>query len=96
MKIVNTQGEILLAAADSNLVGEELREGKLHLKVVSDFYGEISVSEETFVSSLGICTIANLVGKNVVKIAIENDFVDEENVLYIQGIPYAQYAKIVE
>lgn len=96
MKIVQTQGEILLAAADSELVGKELREGKLHLKVARDFYGDVEVSIDTFLSSLGICTIANLVGKKVVGLAIESDFVDEENVLYIHGIPYAQYAKIIE
>lgn len=96
MKMTHTQGEILLAAADSELIDHELREGKLHLKVISQFYGETSVSEETFLSSMALCTIANLVGKHVVEIAIRNEFIDPENIIFIDGVPHAQFAKLVE
>lgn len=92
MNLVHSQGETLLAAADARLVGTELREGVLHLKVISEFYGSVSVSEETFLSSMKMCTIANLVGERVVKIAIMEGYVDEENVIYIQGVPHAQFA----
>lgn len=96
MKMVHTQGEIVLAAADSNLINRDLRDGKLHLKVIPQFYGETSVSEETFLSSMALCTIANLVGRNVVELAIKNEFIDPENVIYIAGVPHAQFAKLVE
>ena len=33
MKIININGEVMLAAADSELLNRELREGKLHLNV---------------------------------------------------------------
>lgn len=92
MNMVHSQGETLLAAADTKLVGTELREGILHLNIIKDFYGDVSVSEDTFLSSMKMCTIANLVGKNVVKIAIREGYVDEENVIYIEGIPHAQFA----
>lgn len=96
MKITEAQNEVILAAADSNLIDKEFREGKFHIKVLSGFYGNMRVSDETFTSSLGICTIANLVGKHVVGLAIDMDFIDSENVIYIDGIPYAQLAKIIE
>ena len=94
MKMIHAQGEILLAAADSELIDRELREGILHLKVYPDFYGDTRVSEETFVSSLSLCTIANLVGKKVVEIAIREEYVDPGNVIFIEGVPHAQYAKM--
>lgn len=96
MNMVHSQGETLLAAADSFLVGTELREGVLHLNIVREFYGDVSVSEETFLSSMKMCTIANLVGKTVVKIAIREGYVDEDNVIYIEGIPHAQFAVLQE
>ncbi|WMT51191.1 MAG: DUF424 family protein [Ferroplasma sp.] len=95
MKILNINGEVLLAAADSELINRNLREGKLHLEVKQDFYGEMKVSEETLISSLRICTIANLVGERVVNAAIEANYIDRENVIRIEGIPHAQLAKIV-
>ncbi len=95
MKILNINGEVLLAAADSELINRNLREGKLHLEVKQEFYGEMKVSEETLVSSLSICTIANLVGERAVNAAIEANYIDRENVIRINGVPHAQLAKIV-
>lgn len=96
MNLINAQGETLLAAADSGLLGKELREGILHLKIIKEFYGEVKVSRETFVTSLKMCTIANLVGETVVKIAMVEGFVDEENIMYIEGVPHAQFAVLQE
>ena len=95
MKILNINGEVLLAAADSELMNRDLREGKLHLNVKPEFYGEMKVSEQTFISSLGICTIANLVGEHVVNAAIDANYIDKENIIKIDGVPHAQLAKIV-
>ncbi len=95
MKIININGEVMLAAADSELLNKELREGKLHLNVKPEFYGEMKVSEETFISSLGICTIANLVGEMVINAAINASYIDPENIIRINGVPHAQLAKIV-
>ncbi len=96
MNLMQTQGETLLAAADTDVVGRELREGALHLRVVKDFYGDVQVSEDTFISSMKLCTIANLVGSRVVKIAMMEGFIDEENVIYIDGVPHAQFAVMEE
>lgn len=96
MKIQHIQGEILLAAADAELVNKDIREGKLHLKIAPEFYGETSVSDETFLSSMGLCTIANLVGRHVVDLAIRSEFVDRENIIFIDRVPHAQFAKLSE
>lgn len=96
MKLTHTQGEILLAAADSDLINREFKSDKLRIVVMDSFYGETRVNEETFVSSLGLCTIANLVGKHTIDIAIREGLVDSENVLMIGGVPHAQIAKILD
>ncbi len=94
MRMVSVRGETLLAAADAKLLNTELREKNLHLSVKEEFYGNVKVSEDTFVASLRLCTIANLVGDLVVGIAIKEGFVDKNNVIKIDGIPHAQYAKM--
>ncbi|WP_393971742.1 DUF424 family protein [Oxyplasma meridianum] len=96
MKISSINGEVLLAAADSSIVGKVIREGKLHLDIRADFYGDIRVNDDTFVSSLEICTIANLVGKHVVEKAIEEGYIDPDNVLSIDNIPHAQFTRMLE
>ncbi len=94
MKMTEVRGEIMLAAADVDILGKKFRKGKLHIEIYPSFYGEVSVRDETFISSLATCTIANLVGKYTVNIAIQNGFINEDNVLYIGDLPYAQYAKM--
>ncbi|MCL4330507.1 MAG: DUF424 domain-containing protein [Candidatus Thermoplasmatota archaeon] len=93
MNLSSMRGEVILAAADADVLGKTLREKNLHLTVDKSFYGEAKVSETTYISSLRICTIANLVGKRVIELAISEGFVDPDNVITIQGIPHAQYAR---
>jgi len=94
LKIIRIRGEVMLAACDREILGKYFEEGEFHIEVKEDFYHEVFVGRDTFVNALKTATIANLVGERVVKIAIEEGFVDEENVLRIQGIPYAQMVKL--
>lgn len=96
MKVVSVNGEVLVSAADRNLLNKNLREGRLHLKVDEEFYGNVTVTDETFLSAMEMCTIANLVGNHVVDMAIEHDFVDPDNIIMINGVKHAQYAKLME
>ncbi|MFG1449290.1 MAG: DUF424 family protein [Thermoplasmataceae archaeon] len=96
MKLTHVQGEVLLAAADSDLINREFSSGKLKIKVLPEFYGETSVNDVTFLSSLGICTIANLVGKHAIDLAVEEGLVDRENILMIGDVPHAQFARMTE
>lgn len=96
MKMTHIRGEVVLAAADRKVLNMDLREGKLHLKVDESFYGSVSVSDDTFLSSMNICTIANLVGKHTIEIAVREQFINEENVITIQGVPHAQYARMIQ
>ncbi len=90
MKIYKRRGEILLAACDKELLGKELEEGELHLQISKNFYYEYFVSEETFVHSLKVATIANLTGNKVVNIAINRGFIERDSVIYIAEVPHAQ------
>ncbi len=47
------------------------------------------------VARLGMATIANLVGKKTVDIAVKHGFVDRACVLTIGGVPHAQIARMM-
>lgn len=81
-----------MAACDEDVLGCTYREGKLKLEVRPDFYDGFAGDEAVLEAQLRACTIANLVGKNVVEFAIELGFVARENVLTIGGVPHAQWA----
>ncbi len=85
-----TQKGRLVAVCDVDLIGETFENGDLSLTVNEEFYGGEPADEGAVVESLARCSVANLVGDAAVGLAIEHDFVDEENVLDIDGTPHAQ------
>lgn len=85
---------VILAICDAEILGKTLRDGKIVFCVKEDFYKGARVNIEEAVSMIQNCTIVNMVGKNVVKKAIEQGHVHPEAVLNIEGVPHAQIVKI--
>ncbi len=86
--------ETLIAVCDSDLLGKQFREGNLHIDVYPDFYGEEEASLSEVENALLGATMANFVGCKAVRHAILLGYVDEENVLSIDGILYAQMVRM--
>jgi hypothetical protein len=85
---------VLLAICDAEILGRTLREGKIVFCVKEDFYKGARVSIEEAVSMMENSTIVNMVGRNVVRKAIEKGYVHPDAVLNIEGIPHAQIVKL--
>jgi uncharacterized protein len=81
----------LVAACDAELVGTTHREGKFRLEVSPGFYDGLRVDEASLQSYLRSATIANLVGKRTVDVAVRLGLVEARNVLLVQGVPHAQF-----
>lgn len=94
VKMHRSGDDLLLAAADKDLVGRKLREGPLRLEVLSSFYQGEDADEELLLNRLSICTIANLVGEKVIAVAVREGYIDDGCVLMIEGVPHAQLAKM--
>jgi hypothetical protein len=94
-KLTQIRDEILLSAADEDLIGKELREGILHIDVKESFYGSTKVTEKFLAESMNMCTIGNFVGKNTVELAIKCNIVERGNIITISGVPHAQFAKMI-
>jgi hypothetical protein len=85
---------VLLAICDTEILGKTLREGKIVFNVKEEFYKGAKVAIEEAVDMIANSTIVNMVGKNIVKKAIEKGYVHPEAVLNIDGVPHAQIVKI--
>ncbi len=94
MKVHKYNNKILVAASDADLIGKTFVDGKLTLQVSKIFYGEEIVTVEQLIEKLKIATIANLVGKEAISIAINEKFIKEEGIIRIAGIPHAQMVLI--
>jgi hypothetical protein len=94
LKIYRQGAEVLAAICDSDLVGKRFAEGRLHIEVTAEFFGEEKVSPEEVEAALKDATIANFVGCCAVEHAIALGYVDRGNVLCIDGILCAQMVRM--
>lgn len=90
----DTDEGLLVSVCDPDVLGETFEDGPVSLTVDEDFYDGETVDETAVVDSLARCTVANLVGKEAVNVAIEHGFVDEANVLDIEGTRHAQMLRM--
>lgn len=94
MNLRKIGNNVLLAICDAEILGKTLREGKIVFNIKEEFYKGPRVSIEEAVAMIVNSTIVNMVGKNIVRKAIEKGYVHPEAVLRIEGIPHAQIVKI--
>ena len=90
MKVYHRGKETLVAAADADLVGKTFREGKFKIEIGKFYEGDV-VSEEMLVSNLQLATIGNFVGRETIEAAKRAGFVSEDGILWINGVPHAQF-----
>jgi len=94
MNLMRVGNYVLLAICDVDIIGRTLREGKIVFCVKENFYKGAQVNVEEAVSMIENCNIVNMVGRNVVKKAIEQGYVHPDAVLNIEGVPHAQIVKL--
>ncbi len=94
MNLKKVGRNILLSICDADLLGKTLCEGKIVFRVKEDFYKGAKVNVDEAIVMIENSTIVNMVGKSVVKRAIEKGYVHPEAVLKINGVPHAQIVKL--
>ncbi len=95
IKVYKRGNDFLIGACDEELLGKKFEEGKLQIEVNKDFYDGERISPEALKKYLEDATIANLVGEETIKCAIEIGLVDPDCVIKIKGIPHAQMVRML-
>ena len=95
VKVYSHGRDVLVAACDSDILGQTFRSKDLKIHVSEGFYKGDRGDEELLVNRLQVCTVANLVGKKTLEVAIKHGFVDPKCVLDIGGVPHAQMARLI-
>lgn len=90
VRIHSASGETVLAACDHELLGLTFKEGKFRLHVSERFYNGEAIPDEILVERMRSASIMNLVGERTVSIAVSEGYVDEENIIVIDGVKHAQ------
>jgi uncharacterized protein len=93
-RIFRARQDVVVAICDEKLLGKRIKFRDFKVDVSKDFYGERLIDGDVAVKAMKLANIGNLFGKDIVKLARENGFIDSKNVILIDGIPHAQFVKI--
>jgi hypothetical protein len=94
MKKYDTEGHVIVAVCDKNIIGKKFKDGKLVLKLDSSFYKGDEVNKTEVKDALSSATIANIAGEKAIACAVECGCIDPDAVIFIEGIPHAQMIRI--
>ena len=94
MKVYRQGNDLLIGACDEKLIGKKFTDGKFQIDVSKEFYDGERISPEILKKYLEDATIANLVGEETIKCAVELGLVDPECVIKIKGVPHAQMVRM--
>jgi hypothetical protein len=94
VKIHSTEEGEFAAAADIELIGKTLEEGKTSFFVSPQFYDGEKMDEGGFIQILRDFDIINLLGERCVSVAKQMNLVSEKGIIRIENIPHAHIYKV--
>ena len=88
VKIHQKEGNNIVAICDEALLGKCFEEGKVILEINNFYKGNLVDGEEVkdYLKENNL----NLVGKEIIKIALELGVVNKESILIVKGVPHAE------
>jgi len=95
IKMYRRGNDLLVGACDEKLLGKKFEDEKYQIEVKKDFYGGEKVTSEVLQKFLEDATIANLVGDETIKAAVDIGLVDPDTVIKIKGVPHAQMVRML-
>lgn len=94
VKVYRVHGEIMVAMCDEDVLGLKLSEGGIVLHVNPEFYKGKLMDVDEAAKILDEATIANIVGRHAVEIALKKGLVHEESIIKVCGVPHVQVVKM--
>jgi len=91
-KTHSVKGQSIVAICDKELLGKNIGK-KLKISVSESFYGGDLIDDKKVLELMKQSSICNIIGKKIIKLAIEKKFITKENIMFIGDIPHAQFVR---
>ena len=89
------QGNKLVNICDEELVGKTVTEGRLQVRLSSDFYSGDRVDTGEALRLIRTSAIVNLAGRRVVSLALQNQIGASQAIREIEGVPFLMIYKFL-
>ena len=90
VKVHKSDGKIILAVCDKELLGKKFNEKNKQLDLTSSFYQGEEKSNDELRSLIKKSYIINLVGKKSVDFGVKEDIISKAHIIKIKNVPHAQ------
>ncbi len=94
VKIHQKLGREVAAICDEGILGKTFEEGDLFFDVKEDFYKGEKINSEKAKEVLVQSDNFNIVGKDIVAMALELHLIHEDSIITIKGVPHAQGVRL--
>ena len=96
IKVHKKEGRAVVAVCDDDLLGRKFEEDNLQLDLSSDFYKGEKMDASEIGDIIRNADSVNLVGEESIKLALKEEVIDKENIIYVSGVPHAQATIVKE
>lgn len=93
LRIMKYQDSTMINMCDVELIGMKLEQGDLVIDISKEYFQQEIIEEFQAERLLRLCSIANLVGERIVKLAIDLRFAKETSIKRISGVPFLMIFK---
>ena len=73
---------------DIDLIDKIIKDGKVEIKISSDYYNEDTIDEIEAEHLLQKCTSANMVGEKTISLSLKLGIGSEKGIRRINGVPF--------
>ena len=88
VKSINSQNQVTLNICDETLLGKEISENELMIKISQNYYGEKLIDKEEAILLLQNSSVINLVGEESISLSTSLGIGSKDGVKIIGGIPF--------
>ena len=88
VRISDYQKNTMVNMCDAELLGKDVVDGELKIRISESYYGKQLVDKDEAISFLKSASIMNLVGKETISLAIDLGIGSESGVKIISNIPF--------
>ena len=93
LRVIRYQNSKMINICDIDLVGKIIKEGDLTINLSESFFLEEVIDKQIAKELLITCSMSNLVGKEIVDLAIQLKLAKKVSIRFINGIPFLMIFK---
>ncbi len=93
LRKIKYQETQMINICDLNLIGKEINQGDFNISISKDYFYSEEITKEEAIKVLKSSSIINLVGKDIVDLALSLNLAKKNSIKIIENVPFLMIFK---